>query len=215
MFLKRNRNVLLPLPFTKLGEIRDFKNWKTRWTDYIFHCCFSHAVGITIFELLAHDGACWCGDVVRGVLLGIGRCDDGHQVVSVRWVNLKKKIKKTRHRDLDWFHCRNVSLHLTHVSTLRPPNWMSRAISHPRTEKHHKTKGLPHTHAHTGYIPIHSTDFTVPSFAFVPQLIWGKEESMKHIVKRDVLPAQISCEVISRLLMKAAQLDHLSEFWHQ
>ncbi len=38
---------------------------------------------------------------------------------------------------------------------------------------------------------------------------------MKHIVKRDVLPAQTLCELISQLLMKAAQLDHLSELWRQ
>lgn len=60
------------------------------------HCAVS--VSITVFELLAHDGACRRGDIVCGVLLGIGRRDDGHQVVSVRWVHLK-----TRHRDYDWF----------------------------------------------------------------------------------------------------------------
>jgi len=43
---------------------------------------------LTVFELLAHDGARGGGDVVGGVLLGIGRCNDGHQMVSVGWVDL-------------------------------------------------------------------------------------------------------------------------------
>ena len=46
--------------------------------------------GLTIFELLAHDGACGGGDVVGGVLLGVGRCDDRHQMVSVRRVDLNR-----------------------------------------------------------------------------------------------------------------------------
>lgn len=42
----------------------------------------------TVFELLGHDSARGRGHVVGGVLLWVGRCDDGHQVVSVRWVHL-------------------------------------------------------------------------------------------------------------------------------
>lgn len=48
---------------------------------YVF-CC-------TIFKLLAHYCARWCGHIVSGVLLRIGWCDDGHQVVSVGRVYLE------------------------------------------------------------------------------------------------------------------------------
>lgn len=52
----------------------------------------------TIFKLLAHDGARRGGHVVRGVLLGVGGRDDGHQVVSVRGVYLQIRTKM-----LAWF----------------------------------------------------------------------------------------------------------------
>lgn len=52
----------------------------------------------TIFKLLAHDGARRGGHVVRGVLLGVGGRDDGHQVVSVRGVYLQ-----IRRKMLAWF----------------------------------------------------------------------------------------------------------------
>lgn len=45
----------------------------------------------TVFKLLAHDGARRGGHVVRGVLLGVGGRDDGHQVVSVRGVYLQTR----------------------------------------------------------------------------------------------------------------------------
>lgn len=52
----------------------------------------------TVFKLLAHDGARRGGHVVRGVLLGVGGRDDGHQVVSVRGVYLQ-----IRRQMLAWF----------------------------------------------------------------------------------------------------------------
>ena len=53
-------------------------------------CVWHFPDRLTIFELLAHDGACGGGDVVGGVLLGIGRCNDRHQMVSVRRVDLNR-----------------------------------------------------------------------------------------------------------------------------
>lgn len=60
-------------------------------TDEATSQCYVADSLFTVFELLAHDGTCRRGDVVCGVLLGIGRCDDGHQVISVSWVHLEFK----------------------------------------------------------------------------------------------------------------------------
>lgn len=53
----------------------------------------THVFCCTIFKLLAHYCACWCGHVVSGVLLRVGWRDDGHQVVSVRGVYLEIHTK--------------------------------------------------------------------------------------------------------------------------
>lgn len=50
---------------------------------------FTHVFCCTIFKLLAHYCARWCGHIVSGVLLRIGWRDDGHQVVSVWGVYLE------------------------------------------------------------------------------------------------------------------------------
>lgn len=87
-----------------------------------FFFFFCHAVSRTVFELLAHDCACWCGHIVCWVLLGIGRCDDGHQVVSVRWVDLKNKTHNINvNRNQGWIHSRIFHQHFT-------PYWL-----HPKS----------------------------------------------------------------------------------
>lgn len=43
----------------------------------------------TPLELSDHDIPCGVGDVEGGVLLGVGRCDDGHQVIPVGRIDLK------------------------------------------------------------------------------------------------------------------------------
>ena len=44
----------------------------------------------TFFEFFSDDCASGVGDVVCGVLLGVGGSDDGHEVKSVSWVDLRQ-----------------------------------------------------------------------------------------------------------------------------
>lgn len=64
---------------------------------------FTHVFCCTIFKLLAHYCACWCGHVVSGVLLRIGWRDDGHQVVSVRGVYLEINTKMLTQQKLSFW----------------------------------------------------------------------------------------------------------------
>lgn len=59
-----------------------------------------HAAHRTVFKLFTHDGACWRGHVVCGVLLRVGGRDDGHQVVSVGRVHLRTSRHDTMHQAL-------------------------------------------------------------------------------------------------------------------
>jgi hypothetical protein len=46
----------------------------------------------TLFELVHHDGTRRGRDVVGRVLLGVGWCDDGHQVVPVTGGHLEQQL---------------------------------------------------------------------------------------------------------------------------
>ena len=49
--------------------------------------------GQALLELLGHHGAGAVGDVKSGVLLRVGRRDDGHQVKPVRHVHLERQTE--------------------------------------------------------------------------------------------------------------------------
>lgn len=66
---------------------------------------------LTVFELFTHDGACWRGYIVCGVLLRVGRCDDGHQVVPVWWVDLETSKPCSRHWN-QWTHSTSNNNHV-------------------------------------------------------------------------------------------------------
>lgn len=161
------KHILLPLLFAKQHKIKDFKILKTRRKKITFFSVFSDAVCHTIFELLAHDGSCWRGDIVCGVLLGICRCDDGHQVVSVRWVNLQNgtgtNISYTAGN-------KSTSAHSTHQTY-----WVGQKL-HPHTERHYKTKS---THP-TGYMKIHSAAHIFPLISIFFK--WRKEGQSSNIM---------------------------------
>ncbi len=167
-------NVLLTWPTQNCARQQNWRTWKSgeqTWKN--FQRVFSHAVCHTVFELLAHDGACWCGDVVRGVLLGICRCDDGHQVVSVRRVDLRKMVH--------WLHCRKRSMSAQSTHQTKPVGQKS----HLHTERHHKTKG---THP-TGCITIHFLPTFFPHLHF--SLTWCETGQSSNIVTWNVLPFQM------------------------
>lgn len=119
MYYSDNMKVMAAFLRTKLSfqELVEQVNKKQKHTClFIFFVSDFLQLHITVFELLAHDGARGRGDVVRGVLLGVGRRDDGHQVVSVGWVHLK-----TRHRAPRLISLQEREPSPTHASTLHPP----------------------------------------------------------------------------------------------
>lgn len=74
----------------------------------------------TVFKLFTHDGACWRGHVVCGVLLRVGGRDDGHQVVSVGRVHLHTSRHDTTHQALfKW------PAPVNRFQVLNQPHWFS------------------------------------------------------------------------------------------
>lgn len=121
----------------------------------------------TVFELLAHDGARRRGDIVRGVLLGVGGGDDGHQVVSVGWVHLKNEWRKKKKKNGTG---RTAEMR-AFTSKLNPPCGVCRPTSHVQ-QGPISAHNPPSTHAHMLHSP-----------SAVKELRWRKPVVLPSIFK--------------------------------